>query len=516
MNSSAAESFVVVETLDLRARSDDEPSESPRPALETPERKAPLEPSSLQKMWDNVYSPPRQRVGDVSIRTLEGFDETAEWEHIFLDLFYVPAISNLSEMLQAIFTHEQVDADNANRNLCFFAVFFSIWSTWYHNTVAVSKFVADSRFHRIMNKMRLLLVGTAIFHISEADEMMDVASVTSFYYCFGITMECALTIIARIELILQGTARMKKDSAVVLCFVYVPRMAFFTAALFRQGRNPDWHVLVLCGSLIPSVLAIAGEYFFTMVPIDQHKYNERIGAWVSVLLGEGVIGLLKSNTDRSDGDRWATVIIGLMTVMVVHAIYFFNQGSVRDSEKFKGWLQSGSIQALSVGVIGIGVFSANGPEFDLLSRHYRDFDIVLNVTEACTTFVSEDDGTASVDGSTKTIFPHSIIRSCNNAYFVSLALILLSLELVFWTANPTRIEKVKTWFGEVGIWNRALMCSMFFIQAFVIVSFPVLVNTTDMDELKSEDSASIGFATTLVFYIIRVYIIKTTDGRDEE
>ncbi|EJK57507.1 hypothetical protein THAOC_22440, partial [Thalassiosira oceanica] len=107
MNSSAAESFVVVETLDLRARSDDEPSESPRPALETPERKAPLEPSSLQKMWDNVYSPPRQRVGDVSIRTLEGFDETAEWEHIFLDLFYVPAISNLSEMLQAIFTHEQ-------------------------------------------------------------------------------------------------------------------------------------------------------------------------------------------------------------------------------------------------------------------------------------------------------------------------------------------------------------------------------------------------------------------------
>ncbi|EJK64090.1 hypothetical protein THAOC_15211 [Thalassiosira oceanica] len=126
-----------------------------------------------------------------------------------------------------------------------------------------------------------------------------------------------------------------------------------------------------------------------MVPIDQHKYNERIGAWVSVLLGEGVIGLLKSNTDQSDGDRWATVIIGLMTVMVVHAIYFFNQGSVRDSEKFKGWLQSGSIQALSVGVIGIGVFSANGPEFDLLTRHYRDFDIVLNVTEACTTFVSE-------------------------------------------------------------------------------------------------------------------------------
>ena len=382
-------------------RSDIEPSESAKPSSPgRPVTKAHAEPSDLQKMWGELYSRQRRRIGDISIRSLEEHDERAEWEHIFLDLFYVPAISNLSEMLQGILLSGHVDTSEVDivgddRYLthgytCFFAVFFSIWSTWYHSTVTVCKFVANSEFHRMMNRMRLLLVAVAIFHIKEADEMMDEANVTSFYFCFGITMECAITIISRIELILQGNQRMKKDSVVVLCFVYFPRLALYAAALFRQDRSRDWHFLVLCGALVPSVLAIVGEYFFAMVPLDQHKYSERIGAWVSVLLGEGVIGLLKANKHHSDGDRWATVIIGLMTLMVLHSIYFYKQGSVQDSDKFKGWLESGSIQALSLGVIGIGVFAANGPQYDMLSRHYlSDFDILFNVTEACKASVSQ-------------------------------------------------------------------------------------------------------------------------------
>ena len=60
------------------------------------------------------------------------------------------------------------------------------------------------------------------------------------------------------------------------------------------------------------------------------------------------------------------------------------------------------------------------------------------------------------------------------------------------------------------------MGSMLGLQAFVIVSFPVLVHTTAMDELKSEESASIGFALTILFFICRVYVIEVIDGKDEE
>ena len=242
-------------------------------------------------------------------------------------------------------------------------------------------------------RMRLLLVAIAIFHIKEAPEMTEAGNETSFYFCLGITLECALTIIGRIELMLQGDARMRNDSAAVLCIVFVPRLVLYTAAWLSQSHYREWPVLVLCGSLIPSVLAVAGEYFITMVPIDQHKYNERIGAWVCVLLGEGVISLLKENIDTSSGERWITVIIVLMTLMVLHSIYFHKQGSVQDSDKFRGWLQSGSIQALSIGVIGIGVFAANGPKFELLSRNFPEaqksgFDFGSYITEKCDYYLS--------------------------------------------------------------------------------------------------------------------------------
>ena len=316
-------------------------SSKPQPS-EALERKAPVRfvrPSLLQR--EKLYTPPVQRLGGVSHRSLEEHDESAEWEHIFLDLFYVPAISNLSEMLQVIFTsgHLNTDEDgdawiySTHGYLCFFAVFFSIWSTWYHNAIYVCKFVANSKFHRLMNRTRLLLVAIAIFHIKDAEEMTEIANETSFYFCLGITLECALTILGRIEVILQGNAPMKRDSVVHLCSVFIPRLALYTAAWVSQSHSREWPVLVLCGSLIPSVLAVAGEYFITMVPIDQHKYNERIGAWVSVLIGEGVIGLLKMNSHHADEDRWITVIIGLMTLMVLHSIYFHKRGSVQDSDK---------------------------------------------------------------------------------------------------------------------------------------------------------------------------------------
>ena len=115
---------------------------------------------------------------------------------------------------------------------------------------------------------------------------------------------------------------------------------------------------------------------------------------------------------------------------------------------------------------------------------------------------------------TQTIYPVSIKRQFHVAYFNSLAIILLSLELVFWTANPTRIKMMKTRFGDAGIWNRALMGLMLGLQAFIIISFPVLVQTTDMDNIKPKEAASLGFASTIVFYISRVYVIETIDDKN--
>ena len=88
-----------------------------------------------------------------------------------------------------------------------------------------------------------------------------------------------------------------------------------------------------------------------------------------------------------------------------------------------------------------------------------------------------DDGLVPIASTTKTIFPKSTMRLFHKAYFDARALILFSLELVFWTADPTRIKMMKSWFGDAGSWKRALMGSLFCLQAFVIISFPVVVHT---------------------------------------
>ena len=126
-----------------------------------------------------------------------------------------------------------------------------------------------------------------------------------------------------------------------------------------------------------------------------------------------------------------------------------------------------------------------------------------------------DDGLVPIASTTKTIFPVSTIRLLHKAYFDARALILFSLELVFWTADPTRIKMMKSWFGDAGSWNRALMGSLFCLQAFVIISFPVVVHTHTFhfdNPITPKVAASIGFVATFVFYISRVYIIEAIDG----
>ena len=70
-----------------------------------------------------------------------------------------------------------------------------------------------------------------------------------------------------------------------------------------------------------------------------------------------------------------------------------------------------------------------------------------------------------IDSSKTTVFSISIKRRLNKAYFDSLAIILLSLELVFWTTSPTRIEKMKTWFGGAGMgFVGVILCLGFWFQ----------------------------------------------------
>lgn len=158
------------------------------------------------KYWQNVDSTSHHNDDD-------------EWEHLFLDLFYVPAISNLSELLASAMddpeVHQVVTEVGIMRNfntsynlrggamLCFFAVFFAVWYSWYHQCVYECKFIARDTFHLFLNRGRLIFVAISIYQISGYEEFVGAENELAFYFCLGITFECFISLCLRVETLIM-------------------------------------------------------------------------------------------------------------------------------------------------------------------------------------------------------------------------------------------------------------------------------------------------------------------------
>ena len=172
--------------------------------------------SATRKRYKQWYAAPTSIRGqNENSNSYHNESNEEEWEYLFADLFYVPAISSLSELLSSIplvvdtkvvvgEIKDYYSMRSYVRNeavLCFIAVFFAIWMSWYHQCVYQCKFIARDTFHRLVNRIRLLFVSVAIYQISEYDELVvneNDPSVDgyecSFYFCFGITLECLISL----------------------------------------------------------------------------------------------------------------------------------------------------------------------------------------------------------------------------------------------------------------------------------------------------------------------------------
>ena len=116
----------------------------------------------------------------------------------------------------------------------------------------------------------------------------------SFYFCLGITLECIISLLLRVEAIIMtrdddGAAR--KDSIVTVGFEFCPRLAFYIAAWITHNNSEQWPWLVLCGALVPSIFLMLVQHFkrISVLPMSRHVFTSRIGSWVSIVIGEGII-----------------------------------------------------------------------------------------------------------------------------------------------------------------------------------------------------------------------------------
>ncbi len=466
------------------------------------------------KYWQNVDSTSHHNDGD-------------EWEHLFLDLFYVPAISNLSELLASVMADPEVHEGRTEvgmtelgegevrvvseydiwyhlrggATLCFFAVFFAVWYSWYHHCVYECKFIARDIFHRFLNRGRLIFVAVSIYQISGYDEFMGAENELAFYFCLGITVECFISLCLRVETLIMtrdNDGVVRKDSMITVGFELCPRLAFYTAAWITQKYSEQWPWLVLCGALVPSIFFMFVQHFnFSSVsPMSHQVFIPRIASWVSIVIGEGIIALLNPGSDRREDDLRSTAL-GIITLTILHSIYFSDLGQISASDKFRGGIQTALIALMSIAFIGIGVASKqgaityddllgikdfawfNGTSFNATippehpsedSYYYQQCQFVLVDEE------NNFNGTSSMIYLSDKDYLVIFQAYSNTTYFICLPALLFFLEAIFWT-NPAYVSKVRCLFQEEwGRGTKTLVASGFVLQLAALLTVAIAGN----------------------------------------
>jgi low temperature requirement protein LtrA len=461
-------------------------------------------------------------------------DDGDEWEHLFLDLFYVPAISNLSELLTSVVEDhpEALHELSGSAMLCFFAVFFAVWYSWYHQCVYECKFIAKDTFHRFVNRGRLIFVAVSIYQIIGYEEFVGKENERSFYFCLGITVECFISLCLRVETLIMtrdDDEVVRNDSIITVGFELCPRLAFYAAAWITQKYSEQWPWLVLCGALVPSLFFMFVQHFnHTYVsPMRHQVFIPRVASWVSIVIGEGIIALLNPGPFRREDDLRSTVL-GIITLTILHSIYFSDHGQISASDKVRGGVQTILIAFMSIAFIGIGVASKQGTNIQNIFLNIKDttwnnstsFNATIPEHPSNTAYyytqhqavlVDEENdfnGTSSIQISEKYYLKINQAYS-NQTYFLCLPALLFFLEAIFWT-NPAYVSKVRCLFQEEwGRGTKTLVALGFVLQLAALLTVAITGNLNEgMMSLEPVYVHLIGCLLSAAFLLSRLMVVS--------
>jgi len=517
--------------------------------------------SSTQKKYKEWYAAPTSiRWQNENSNSYHDESNEEEWEYLFADLFYVPAISSLSELLSSIIGDPVVDSTKmvVGENkyyysehsyvrheavLCFFAVFFAIWFSWYHQCVYDCKFIARDTFHRLVNRIRLMFVSVAIYQISGYDELVanendpstdSRGNECSFYFCMGITLECLISLLLRVETILmtRDDDAVRNDSIITVGLELFPRLILYIAAWITHNNSEQWTWLVLSGVVVPSYLFMLVQHFkySSMIPMSRQVLLSRIGSWVSIVIGEGIISILNPGSSRRENDLISAVLI-IFTLIIMHSLYFSYQGQISASEKFRGRMQLALIELMSIAFIGIGVSAKQGTvltnslldfrSIDKLSNdtssnatipeHYSDF--IYSYKQSWKVVIDEPNnfkGFTQIKTSSK--YYYKIFRLYfNRVYFICLPMLLFCLEVIFWTSNPAYVENIRRLFqgerGSKGLRSLVASSLVFELASLLTVALAGCLND-GMMSLEPVYKHLIGFVLSTAFLLLRIMTVS--------
>jgi len=269
------------------------------------------------------------------------------WGDLFFDLFYVAAAYNLAVILK--------ESPSWDGFLYFMCCYAPIQMMWNEKVMYDARFCPeDNLFHRAMEVVHILVLGTAIQHIRPVELMQNTSTnSTTFVFCLSLTLLTYLQIKSYwdVHSNVDGGEESKHHArsdvnrkiVTIVPFVLATALAgrdfFFTSS--SKGEEGDGED----GNNLPILLCLLGWFVnqayalldaFVWLPKAGRNYKEvrvpmnvdftihRVGEWVMLMLGESVLSLLI--VEQSPGRRYyVTFYAGILAVTMMQYLFFRSQ-----------------------------------------------------------------------------------------------------------------------------------------------------------------------------------------------
>ncbi|KIW01884.1 uncharacterized protein PV09_06731 [Verruconis gallopava] len=244
---------------------------------------------------------------------------------LFYDLFFVANLAYFTAM------HQHVDAPSV---LNYLKLFTLMWFTWLSTILYDVRFVADSVYNRVCKLVHFGVMAGFVFAGPVFDKY-DKAVDQRYYKAFALVLFVSRIVIAVQYIVVMWQSRRFKKALLPLgmtAAVYITTAVLYLITHFSfPSAGPIlwyelfvWFVLSIGEGVATMLIAI----FFRIISFKYTHLVERMGLLSLILMGEGIIGMVKSvscvtkGQVTNSGAEIGTVVSAIILIYLIWILYF--------------------------------------------------------------------------------------------------------------------------------------------------------------------------------------------------
>ncbi|KAK5091649.1 hypothetical protein LTS08_005410 [Lithohypha guttulata] len=250
---------------------------------------------------------------------------------LFFDLFFV---GNL-----AVFTTKSahVDAQSLSNYLGFFAI---LWTTWFHVSMFDVRFYVDSVFTRICKFIAFGIMVSLVGLSSLYDSILSGGTTRAFHGIALLMFGCRILWIIQYAVVLYFVRAFDKTLVPMMAtmFVYVAAAAGFLATFIMDRTKMSiagtegaskvrlWYIFIC----VEAVGVITISMVWRVLSFKHTHLVERVGLLSLIIMGEGIIGLIKSVSYAIQGtsvhlwEETGIITFAVLLIYLIYVLYFDN------------------------------------------------------------------------------------------------------------------------------------------------------------------------------------------------